>query len=108
MSFMPAVSHEGLCVILVGHLPRRITITGVSFLTRMNDGHLIVTDNEGFGTATWPANHDVVTFGRVTDVAELYAVHQRRKSRALSGRTVVPVGWRAPANASTRVLSASC
>src|ERR1041385_6450080 len=51
LSLMPSVSGEDVCACFAAHRPRRLTMTGVVFQTRMSDGLLIGTGNEGGGGA---------------------------------------------------------
>jgi hypothetical protein len=46
LSVIPSASGEDLCLCFASHTPRRLTMTGVVFQTRMSDGLLITTGNE--------------------------------------------------------------
>jgi hypothetical protein len=95
LSILPSLNGEDLCLCFASQTPRRVTITGVVFQTRMTDGLLITTGNEGGGSSRMPMNHDAVTFSGKGDVAELYDIHRRRKARA--NGVPIAVGWRPPA-----------
>jgi hypothetical protein len=97
MTVAPSMSGEEFCMAVISHAPRRFSMTGVSFHTRMTDGHVIVTANERRVVATRQGNHDTVIFQKVTDAARLYEIHQQRKAMAVrGGRAPVTVGWHPP------------
>ena len=97
LTVAPSASGDEFCMVVISHAPRRFSMTGACFNTRMTDGHVIVTGNERRVVGTRQGNHDVVIFQKVDDVARLYEIHQRRKAMAVrGGRAPVTVGWRPP------------
>ena len=94
----PSASGEEFCMAAISHAPRRFSMTGLSFHTRMTDGLVIVTGNERRLVSARKDKHDIVVFQKVTDAARLYEIHQRRKAIAMrGGRAPVTVGWHPPA-----------
>lgn len=99
MSISPGNAGKDLCIASIAYVPRRFTMTGVSFQTHMTDGLLLVTGNERrIVPATQLPMRDVVTFDRITDLAQLYDIHHRRTAAATrSGHVPIEVGWNPPA-----------
>lgn len=97
MTIAPSTSGEEFCMAVISHAPRRFSMTGLAFHTRMTDGHVIVTANERRIVSTRRGNHDTVIFQKITDAARLYEIHQRRKAIEMrGGRVPVTVGWHPP------------
>ncbi len=93
----PSASGEEFCMAAISHAPRRFSMTGLTFHTRMTDGLVIVTGNERRVVSARQGKHDVVAFQKVTDAARLYEIHQGRKAVAVrDGRAPVKVGWQPP------------
>jgi len=98
ISIAPSASGEEFCMAAISHAPRRFSMTGLTFHTRMTDGLLIVTGNERRVAPARQGNHDVVSFPGIADVSRLYEIHQGRKALALrADRAPVMVGWQPPA-----------
>jgi hypothetical protein len=95
----PSTASEDLCIAAVAQVPRRFTMTGVTFHTRMTDGLLLATGNERrVAPSSGHPSHDVVTFPQIVDVGELYEIHRQRKARAMrAGHVPQAVGWHPPA-----------
>jgi len=97
ITIAPSASGEEFCMAAISHAPRRFSMTGLTFHTRMTDGLVIVTGNERRVAPGRQVKHDVVVFQKVTDVARLYEIHQRRTAHAArGGRAPVKVGWHPP------------
>jgi hypothetical protein len=97
ITIAPSASGEEFCMAVITHAPRRFSMTGLSFHTRMTDGLVIVTGNERRVISARQGKHDVVAFQRVTDAARLYEIHQGRKAVAVrEGSAPVKVGWHPP------------
>ena len=98
ITIAPSASGEEFCIAVITHAPRRFSMTGLSFHTRMTDGLVIVTGNERRVISARQGKHDVVAFQKVTDAARLYEIHQGRKAVAVrEGSAPVKVGWHPPA-----------
>jgi hypothetical protein len=92
-----SASGEEFCMAAISHAPRRFSMTGLTYHTRMTDGLVIVTGNERRIAPGRQGKHDVVAFQKVADAARLYDIHRRRTARAArGGRAPVKVGWRGP------------
>ena len=97
ITIAPSGSGEEFCMAAISHAPRRFSMTGLTFHTRMTDGLVIVTGNERRIAPGRQGKHDVVAFQKVTDAARLYEIHQRRTAHAAhGGRAPVTVGWHPP------------
>ena len=98
ITIAPSASGEEFCMAVITHAPRRFSMTGLSFHTRMTDGLVIVTGNERRVVSARHGKHDVVAFQKVTDAARLYEIHEGRKAVAVrEGRAAATVGWHPPA-----------
>jgi len=97
ITIAPSASGEEFFMAAISHAPRRFSMTGLTFHTRMTDDVVIVTGNERRIVPGRHGTHDVVSFQKVADVARLYEIHQRRTAHAArGGRAPVKVGWHAP------------
>ena len=98
ISIAPSASGEEFCMAAISHAPRRFSMTGLTFHTRMTDGLVIVTGNERRIAPSRQGKHDIVAFQKVADAARLYEIHRRRTTHAArGGRVAATVGWQPPA-----------
>jgi hypothetical protein len=100
LTIMPSRAGDTMFAAFGSHHPRRLTITGAALQTRLADGTLIRTSNEGIGSGPQrgPSNFDDVTFAEMKDIARLCDIHRKRVTRAVAaGGVPIPVGWSPPA-----------